>query len=71
MKRIELTRVSGFLLFFATGVVFYLLDCLFKFKEHPDLPWYETGIYDGRRAFLSTAGLFALAFFWLIFKKDK
>jgi len=40
------SRLRLFLVFFTAGVVFYLMDCLFNFKEHPDLPWYETGIYE-------------------------
>lgn len=72
MKPKKLTRLSGFLLFFSLGVVFYLTYCLFNFKEHPDLPWYETGIYEGGlRGFPVAVCFVAVALLFLLFGRGK
>jgi hypothetical protein len=70
VKKLHLTRMSGFLLLLTLGVVRYLLACLLHFKEHPDLPWYETGTHASIRDFPVTIALFVAAFAWLIFRKD-
>ena len=71
VKTFTSTRFRRFLFFFIAGVAFYLLDCLLKFKEHPDLPWYETGVFSGPKGFPTTVALFLAAFYFLIFQKDK
>src|SRR6185312_14886698 len=38
---------TGLLVFFTLGCAFYLVDCLASFREYPELPWFETGIYTG------------------------
>ena len=56
------------------GVVFYAIDCLvvIAFKRHPEVPWFERGIYAGSPAgFFWTAGIIVIAFGYLIFGKDK
>jgi hypothetical protein len=71
LKPLGSTRFSGFLLFFSLGVALYLTDCLFSFKDHPDLPWYATGIYSGPRGFPVTIAVFVFAFFNLFFGRSK
>jgi hypothetical protein len=71
MKSVKLTRFGNFLFFFIAGVLWYLTDCLLEFKSHPDIPWYETGVFSGPKGFLTTVALFLAAFYVLIFRKDK
>jgi hypothetical protein len=71
MKAFKPTRWNGFLLFFALAVVWYLYDCLLHFREHPDLPWYETGIYTGPWGFPRVVLLAVLALGFLLFRKGK
>jgi hypothetical protein len=56
------------------GGVFYVVDCLtvIIFKDHPEVPWFESGIYAGGPAgFFWTAATIVCAFGYLIFGKDK
>lgn len=46
VKSYKDTRIGRFFIFLIAGVVFYLADCLFNFRQHPDLPWYATGMYE-------------------------
>jgi hypothetical protein len=56
------------------GGFFYDVDCLIVilFKRHPEVPWFESGIYAGGPAgFFWTAGTIVCAFGYLIFGKRK
>ena len=54
------------------GGVYYVIDCLIVivFNRHPEVPWYEAGIYAGSPAgFFFTAVTILCAFGYLIFGK--
>ena len=56
------TRLRVFFCFLAVSGLFYLVDCLVFFREHPELPWFETGIYATSPAgFYLTVGLMVIA----------
>jgi hypothetical protein len=66
------TRLRMFSFFLTAGGIFYLVDCLVSFRDHPELPWFETGIYAGSPAgFYLTIVFIIVAFGYLILGKDK
>lgn len=65
-------RLKMFFAFLMGGGICYVGDCLVSFREHPDLPWFETGIYAGGPAgFYLSAGCIVFAFGYFFFGKDK
>jgi hypothetical protein len=66
----ERLRMSSF--FLTAGGIFYQVDCLVPFRQHPELAWSETGIYAGGPAgFYLTVGFIVVTFGYLIFGKGK
>lgn len=67
-------RLEGFCVLLLLGGVFYVIDCLvvIAFNRHPEVPWFERGIYAGSPAgFFWTAGTILCALGYLVFGKDK
>ena len=63
-----------FLALLAISGVFYAVDCLVvvTLGKHPDVPWYESGIYAGGPfGFLVTGFLFVFAFGFLLFGRGR
>ena len=61
-------KLSGY--FLSCSAAFYLFDCFTAFREHPDLPWFETGIYAGGPAgFFLTAGFAVFGLGVLLFAR--
>jgi hypothetical protein len=64
--------LGKFFALLTTSGVFYLWDCLGAASDHPELPWFERGIYEGGLAgFYLTVGFLAAAFWYLLFGKSK
>jgi len=60
---------SGILLF---AVFCYLVDCLGTYDRHPELPWFQRGIYAGGPTGFYATVCFAIgAFVYLIVGKDR
>jgi hypothetical protein len=67
-------RLETFCALLTLGGAFYVVDCLvvILLKDHPDVPWFERGIYAASPAgFFWTAGTIVCAFGYLIFGKDR
>jgi hypothetical protein len=70
MKRLGLTRLTGFLIICAVGAVSYVLSCLIWTNSYPDLPWYEAGLRSPR-ALVRLAVLPVIALIVLLWPSDK
>lgn len=63
-------RIRLFWFLIAFGVFWYLLHCDFNSKDHPGIPWYETGLHaGGAYGFTVVIAAFILALVQL-FRKD-
>ena len=72
LLRIKSFRLKVFLAFFTYGCFHYLVGCLLCYSEHPELPWFETGIYmRSPYGFWMAGGSIVFAFGYLIFGKDE
>jgi len=72
VKPIRSKRVHFFLGCVGLACVLYLLACLFHFADHPELPWFEAGIYGGGIYGFPVQILFVvIGFGYLIFGKDE
>jgi hypothetical protein len=55
--------------FFLAGI-FYFVDCMIAYKSHPEVSWFESGIYcPGPFGFLATV-CFAAVGIWFCVKRD-
>jgi hypothetical protein len=53
------------------AVIFYCTDCAGASKEHPDVPWIESGVYAGGLfGFFATIAMVFVGFVILIIGKD-
>jgi hypothetical protein len=71
MKAFNSKRFRLFFKLMLSAGVFYLLDCLVSFKAHPEMPWYESGIYARGPFAVFTVTLLVGAIGYSIFGKDK
>jgi hypothetical protein len=72
MRRFELTRLQRFCSCLILGIAFYLIDCVLASINHPDVPWFERGVYAGGLAgFYWTVIVVLVGFGFLIFGKNK
>jgi hypothetical protein len=72
LKPFKTSRVGIFCGLLGVSCIFYVVDCFFAFRDHPDVPWFESGIYAGGPiGFLATVLCVVFAFGYLIFGKDE
>jgi hypothetical protein len=71
MKPIKSNRIGIFCFSSIIGGLFYLTDCLFAHKSHPDVPWLESGAYNPSQVgFGLTVIVVLVGLGYLIFGKD-
>jgi hypothetical protein len=72
LKQFRASRVGFFCALLSLSFIFYFVDCLLSFRDHPDVPWFESGIYAGGPiGFLATVLCVVFAFGYLIFGRDE
>ena len=70
--KIKSRRLRNALGLIMLGVIWYLLDCAFQITDHPDLPWFERGIYAGSPFGFYMDAMFVVAGLgYFIFRKDQ
>ena len=54
------------------GIGWYFVCCVGAFDRHPELPWFERGVFFGSPLGFASSVIFVLiAFYYLLFGKDK
>lgn len=67
-------RLRFQLFWFGLGfaVVWYFVCCVGAFDRHPEVPWYERGVFAGSPyGFLLSVMSVLVAFYYLLFGKDE
>jgi hypothetical protein len=74
MKLFRPSRIAFFLALISLAFAFYLIDCVVSslVGKHPELPWFERGVYAGSPfGFIATASVLICGFWYLLFGKGK
>jgi hypothetical protein len=64
-------RLGGFFACLGLGTFDYSYCCAESFYKHPELPWFETGIYGGGVPLVGVVVFVVGAFWYLLFGFSK